>query len=131
MQAIRISGLEEFIETLPNKLNTDLGEKGFKLSGGQKQRLGIARAFYTNPKLVILDEATSALDSETENSIASMLSEFKGKITIVTIAHRLSTIVNADKVYYLEKGKILADGKFEEVRKKVPNFDRQANLMGI
>lgn len=130
-QAIRISGLEEFIETLPNKLDTDLGEKGFKLSGGQKQRLGIARAFYTNPKLIILDEATSALDSETENRIATVLSEFRGKITIITIAHRLSTIVNADKVYYIENGQIIAGGKFEDVRKKVPNFDKQAQLMGM
>lgn len=130
-QAVRISGLEEFVESLPNKLNTDLGEKGFKLSGGQKQRLGIARAFYTNPKLIILDEATSALDSETENKISTVLSEFRGKITLITIAHRLSTIVNADKVYYLESGKIIASGKFEDVRRKVPNFDKQAQLMGM
>jgi len=93
--------------------------------------LGVARALLTNPKLLVLDEATSALDGETENQIASAINEMKGSVTVVLIAHRLSTVRSADRVIYMQGGKILAEGSFEEVRERVPNFDKQARLMGL
>ena len=108
-----------------------MGERGTTLSGGQRQRLGIARALFTKPKLLILDEATSSLDSETELSITNSILSLRGTMTIVVIAHRLSTIKNADKIYYVEDGKILAQGSFQEVRELSINFDNQAKLMGL
>jgi ABC-type multidrug transport system fused ATPase/permease subunit len=102
-----------------------------QLSGGQRQRLGIARALFTAPKLLILDEATSALDAETESLISQTIKELKGKCTVILIAHRLSSVMNADKVIFMENGKITAEGTFSEVRKLSPNFEKQAKLMGI
>lgn len=110
---------------------TYLGERGSNISGGQRQRIGIARALYTKPKLIVLDEATSALDGETELLITNSLEALGGQTTLVTIAHRLSTVRNADLVVYMENGQILATGTFVEIRDQVPNFDRQANLMGL
>ena len=101
------------------------------MSGGQRQRLGIARALSTKPKLIILDEATSALDAETENLLSKALTQLKGQSTIVMIAHRLSSVRSADKLIYLENGKIKAIGNFDEVRQKVPNFEIQAKLIGL
>lgn len=130
-RAIRIARLEEYIATLPEGLETELGDRGVKLSGGQRQRLGIARALYTNPKLIVFDEATSALDGVTEQVITDSLLELKGDVTMIMIAHRLSSIRKADKVAYLEEGKIVAVGTFEQVRKAVPNFELQALAMGL
>jgi len=129
--ALRNSQLLDLINNLADKAKTVLGENGHQLSGGQKQRLGLARALYTSPKLLILDEATSALDSETEGAITDSLSELQGKVTLIVIAHRLSTVRRADRVIYLENGKILADEAFDALRKKIPNFDQQAKLMGL
>jgi ABC-type multidrug transport system fused ATPase/permease subunit len=124
-------GLLNYLDNLPNGLDTNVGERGSRLSGGQRQRLGIARALITNPKFLILDEATSALDSESENQISKFIGELRGNSTILVIAHRLSTVTSADKVLYLEDGRIIACGTFVEVREKVPNFDIQASLMGL
>jgi ABC-type bacteriocin/lantibiotic exporter with double-glycine peptidase domain len=93
--------------------------------------LGIARSLLTNPKILILDEATSALDGETEQSITDKLLKLRSSTTLIVIAHRLSTVMNADRVIYLEDGALLAQGSFEAVRNSVPNFDRQAQLMGL
>ena len=112
-------------------LDTTVGERGFRFSGGQRQRLGIARALYAHPKLLVLDEATSALDAETELAIIQTLQELEGSVTTITVAHRLATVRHADEVLYLEDGKILAKGSFEEVRTSVTNFDRQASLLGL
>ncbi len=112
-------------------LDTRVGDRGARISGGQRQRLGIARAMFTKPNLLVLDEATSSLDGETEANISDAIHDLKGAVTIVMIAHRLSTIRECDVVYYLENGELLAEGDFEEVRKKVTNFDHQANLMGL
>ena len=130
-EAIKVAQLSEFVETLSLGIDTQVGERGAKISGGQRQRLGIARAMFTKPKLLVLDEATSALDGETEANISDAISALKGSVTVVMIAHRLSTVRHADLVVYLEEGKILAQGSFEEVRSKVPGFDRQAQLMGL
>lgn len=129
--AIKSAQLLDFVNTLPEGINTKIGEKGARLSGGQRQRLGIARALYTNPKLLILDEATSALDAETEALLSQSIHSLRGKVTVIMIAHRLSTVKEADQIIYLESGNILASGKFEEVRKQIPKFDAQAQLLGL
>lgn len=129
--ALSIAGLENLVDNLSAGLDTILGDNGFKLSGGQRQRIGIARALYNLPSLLIMDEATSALDAGTEDEITKTLHELKKEITLITIAHRLSTVRDADCVYYLNNGQIEARGTFEYVRELVPNFDKQANLMGL
>ena len=129
--AIRTASLTEFVAGLPEGLNTNLGERGAKISGGQRQRIGIARALFTKPRLLVLDEATSALDGGTEESISTDIHKLKGSTTVVLIAHRLSTVRDADLVLYMDNGEIVARGTFEEVRYAVPDFDRQAKLMGL
>ena len=130
-EAVNFAELGDVVRELPNGLDTEIGERGIKLSGGQRQRLGIARALFSKPQLLVLDEATSSLDSETELKISKAIQNLKGKVTVVIIAHRLSTVRKADKVYYLEDGKIKASGSFEEVRKISPEFDQQAKLLGL
>jgi ATP-binding cassette subfamily C protein len=129
--SLKIAQLENFVKSLPLGLNTLVGDKGAKLSGGQRQRLGIARAFYSNPELVILDEATSALDAETEQALSTAIQSLRGSVTLIVVAHRLSTIKNADLVCYLDRGSIAALGTFEEVKDQVPDFNKQINLMKI
>ena len=131
MDAIKISQLDSYLANLPDKENSKVGDRGAGMSGGQRQRLGIARALFTKPKLLVLDEATSSLDGETEANVSAAIRTLKGNVTVILIAHRLSTVREADQVVYLEEGKILATGNFEEVRAAVPNFDRQASLMGL
>jgi ABC-type multidrug transport system fused ATPase/permease subunit len=131
LECLRLAHLEEFVLGLPGGLEARVGENGTQLSGGQRQRLGIARALFTNPKLIVLDESTSALDAETEAAVSEAIVSLKGEITIVMIAHRLSTVRKADQVYYLSDGKLLASGTFDEVRNAVPNFNEQAILMGL
>jgi ABC-type multidrug transport system fused ATPase/permease subunit len=130
-EALKLSNLEDYVQSLPQGLFTKVGDRGHKLSGGQRQRLGIARALFTNPKLLVLDEATSSLDAQTESDITEAIKSLKGKTTIIMIAHRLSSVRNADQVIFMNNGMIESIGTFEEVRKKVPNFDKQANLMGL
>ena len=130
-KAIKRAQLKELVEGFPEGLNTRVGDAGNRLSGGQRQRLGIARAMLTEPKILILDEATSALDGESESKISLALSEMRSQTTVVLIAHRLSSLRNADRVLYLNDGRIQAEGSFDEVRKIVPDFDNQAKLMGL
>lgn len=129
--SLKVAQLEDYVATLPEGLETQVGERGAKISGGQRQRLGIARAMFTRPHLLVLDEATSALDGKTESNISEAIHGLRGSTTVVLIAHRLSTVRNADIVVYLSAGKVLATGTFEEVRNLVPDFDRQAKLMGL
>jgi ATP-binding cassette subfamily C protein len=131
LHALKVAHLDKFIQTLPQGLETNVGDRGTKLSGGQRQRLGIARAVVTKPRLLVLDEATSSLDGQSESDITDSINDMRGEITVILIAHRLSTVKNADKVVYLEGGLIVSTGTFEEVRKNVPNFERQASLMGL
>ena len=131
VEALRVAQLYEFVKNLENGLDSQVGDRGTKISGGQRQRLGIARAMFTKPQLLVLDEATSSLDGETEANISDSINAMKGNVTVVMIAHRLSTVRNADLVVYLENGSIIATGSFESVRNQVPDFDRQAQLMGL
>ena len=129
--ALRKAHLFDHVSGLENGVNSYVGDKGTKLSGGQRQRLGIARALVSQPKLLILDEATSSLDGKSEADISDSINEFRGEVTTIIIAHRLSTIRTADKVIYMNKGKIEFVGTFDEVRQNVPEFDNQAKLMGL
>ena len=128
-ECLRQAQMLDFVESLPSGLDTQIQDFESQLSGGQQQRLGIARALFTKPKLIMLDEATSALDGKTETEISDAIHSLKGQVTLVVIAHRLSTIRNADQVIYMKDGKITATGKFEEVRNSVPDFEKQVKLM--
>lgn len=130
-EALRRAQLEAYVLGQSEGLDAQIGERGLRLSGGQRQRLGIARALYARPRLLVLDEATSALDAETEQSIADMLSALKEDVTTVVIAHRLSTVRDSDMVVYLEDGKAVATGKFDQVCAQIPALRRQSDLMGL
>lgn len=129
--ALTLAQLNSFVESLPGGADAKTGDRGSRLSGGQRQRLGIARAMFTKPNLLVLDEATSSLDGETEAALSAAILKMKGKVTIVMIAHRLVTVKNADLVVYMDAGKIIATGTFDEIRELVPDFDRQAEIMGL
>lgn len=130
-EALERAHLADFLRDQREGLDTMIGERGVRLSGGQRQRLGIARALYTRPRLLVLDEATSALDAETEAAIIQTLDELEGEVTTITIAHRLATVRRADQLLYLENGHTRAQGTFDEVRAQVSDFDRQASLLGL
>lgn len=123
--------LTEEVSLLPNGIHGLLADSGSNLSGGQKQRLGIARALLTKPKVLFLDEATSNLDGQTEEKVSSAIKSIRNSASIFMIAHRLSTVASADRIIYLESGGIKATGTFQEVRHSVPDFERQAQLMGL
>jgi ABC-type multidrug transport system fused ATPase/permease subunit len=131
VNALKKAELNEYLDT--NEIISDLniGDDGGKLSGGQRQRIGIARALLTNPKILVMDEATSSLDAQTEDNIAKAINRAKENSLVIVVAHRLATVRRADLVIYLENGQVKAQGSFDEVRKLVPDFDSQAQLMGL
>lgn len=114
-KAVSAAKLDNFISSLPNGLDTFVGERGVRLSGGQRQRIGIARALYHDPQVLVLDEATSALDNETEKEVMDAVNDLHGKKTILIIAHRLSTVKNCDTLYRMNQGEIIDEGSFEHV----------------
>lgn len=130
-QALADAELLNYVESLPEGMWTDIGEHADSLSGGQAQRLGLARALYTQPRLIILDEATSALDAATEASISSSIRDLGGDSTVIVIAHRLSTIQHADVVFVMEDGHVVAKGTFRQVRKAVPMIEEYVQLMSF
>ena len=121
-EAAKLSYSSEFIDNLPKKINTFIGENGVRLSGGEKQRISIARAILKKSKIILLDEATSSLDAETENKIQDAINFLtKGRTTLV-IAHRLSTILNSDKIYVIDGGKVIGEGKHEDLLKNSETY---------
>jgi ATP-binding cassette subfamily C protein len=130
-EALEGAQLAAHVRSLPNTIRSDLGSHSDALSGGQVQRLGLARALYTKPNLVVLDEATSALDAATEASIATAIRNLGSQTTVIVIAHRLSTIQHADQVHVMENGRILASGTFKQIRKRVPMIEEYVKLMSF
>jgi ATP-binding cassette subfamily C protein len=131
LKALAHAHLREEVLALPEGINTDLGKYQDGLSGGQIQRLGLARALYSEPGLLVMDEATSALDAKSEAEIAKALDQMRGKVTVVLIAHRLNTVQHADKVFLIEDGKLNDQGTFQELLRRNPSIDRLVQLMKI
>jgi ABC-type multidrug transport system fused ATPase/permease subunit len=131
LEALRLAHLEELILEIPEGLDTPLGKLQDGLSGGQMQRLGLARALYTTPGLLVMDEATSALDAESEAEIQKALDDMRGKVTVVLIAHRLNTIQHADKVILVEEGRVKDSGTFKELINRNPSVERVVDLMRV
>jgi ABC-type dipeptide/oligopeptide/nickel transport system ATPase component len=129
--AVKSAQLDDFLEQLPEGLNTHFGVSGTELSGGQKQRIGIARALYSDPKIILMDEATSALDAETEHAIINILEGLDTNTTVIFIAHRLSSIRNFPRIMYFEDGALKEDGSFDHIRSRVPRFANQIRLLGL
>lgn len=129
--AIESAFLSEFIATLPDGVNTSVGKQVDSLSGGQIQRIGVARALYSQPRLLILDEATSGLDAASEAFISASLRTLHGKVTVIVIAHRLSTVQHADVVHLLENGRVKASGDFKTVKATVPMVAEYVKLMSF
>lgn len=123
--------LWDVIENRDGQMRGRIGERGMSLSGGQRQRLGIARALYSDPLILVLDEATSALDTKTESKVTEAIRNLKGEVTIVSVAHRLSTIRDSDVVCFMQDGTIADRGTFDELVERVPNFAEQAQLAGL
>lgn len=126
--ALKVAQLEQFTQDLPEGLNTHVGENGVRLSGGQRQRLGIARALYHDPEVLILDEATSALDTETEKEVSREIEELSGQKTLLIVAHRLSTIKKCDVIYFMESGTVTDSGTFDELLSNNASFKQMASL---
>jgi ABC-type multidrug transport system fused ATPase/permease subunit len=130
-EVLALVKLDKYLLNTRSGLETTVGEHGVKLSGGQRQRLGLARALYSNPSLIVLDEATSALDGETESLITRTLDEMHGKVTTLVIAHRLSTIIGSDSILFIQSGKVEAQGSFEDLKQENSSFAKQAKIMGL
>lgn len=124
IKACEMACLDDFINALPDKYDTIVGEGGVTLSGGQRQRLAIARAFIQKTEIILFDEATSALDNVTQNKIQKAIENLQKKYTILIIAHRLSTIINSDKILFLDDGKVIASGNHEELLKSCPKYKK-------
>jgi len=129
--ALQSANLQALVSSLPQGIDTQLGKLQDGLSGGQIQRIGLARALYLQPSLLVMDEATSALDAESEAEIRNALDAMKGKVTLVIIAHRLNTIQHVDEVFYLERGKIKDSGKFQELVSRNPSIAKTVSLMRV
>lgn len=129
--ALAQAQLLETIEGRPGGIDAMVGERGLALSGGQRQRLGIARALYVQPLVLVLDEATSALDTATEAAIVDALRELRGDLTIISVAHRLATIRDADRIHFMSAGRVTESGTFSELVRSVPEFAAQARLAGL
>ena len=124
LTAIKLSALDEFVNTLPKGINTKVGESGIKLSGGQKQRLAIARAMLRRSPIILFDESTSSLDNFAQEEVKNSIDKIKGTSTIIIVAHRLSTIKDSDIIFFLDSGKIIDQGTFDYLYQNNENFQR-------
>lgn len=130
-ESLRMANLWDVIKDLPRGVDTDLGKHSDSLSGGQLQRLGLARAFYSKPSLIVMDEGTSGLDAVSEAEIGKSLASLRGRVTVILVAHRLNTVKNADQVFVIEDGKLAASGTFAEVLKANPGIANAAKLVTL
>jgi len=126
--ALAFAQLDQVVASLPDGLDQVIGEGGIQLSGGQRQRIGVARALYHRPRVLVFDEATSALDNETEFKLTEVLDALRGRWTTLTVAHRLSTVRRCDRLCYVEGGRVVAEGTFEQLDERIPNFARLVEL---
>jgi ABC-type bacteriocin/lantibiotic exporter with double-glycine peptidase domain len=127
--ALEISNCNEFINNLPNKMDTVIGERGSSLSGGQKQRIALARALIRKPEILILDEPTSALDLESEKFIINSLNKISGSMTIIIVTHKLSILKNIENIYFLSNGRIIEKGSYKDLTSdKNSKFSKFLNL---
>jgi ATP-binding cassette subfamily C protein len=124
--AVEAAHLSEFVDGLPDGLDTEIGDRGVPISWGQRQRIGIARALYHNPDVLVMDEATASLDNATERAVIAAVEALKGERTIIMIAHRLSTVENCDRLYLLKGGRLVESGKYDDLLKRSPEFRAMA-----
>lgn len=128
LECLRMARLDTLVAEMPQGIHTQIGERGTRLSGGQRQRLGIARALYHRPSVIVMDEATSALDNETEDQIIQTIQSLRGELTTIMVAHRLSTVRDVDQLIFLENGRVTARGTFQDVRRMNPRFEELVRL---
>ena len=126
--SLRLAQLDEFVRSLPQGIETTVGERGVRISGGQRQRIGIARAVYHDPQVIVMDEATAALDNETERLFMEALTGLSGQKTIIVIAHRLTTVQQCDKIFFLKDGKLVSEGKYLELSRDCQEFRKMAGV---
>jgi ABC-type multidrug transport system fused ATPase/permease subunit len=131
LRALELANLAEIVQELPEGIHTDLGTQRDSLSGGQLQRIGLARALYFKPGLLILDEATSALDANSEQSIVESLAEIRKETTVLIVAHRLNTIQHCDNVFVLESGRLTDSGTFPDLVARNPRVRALVEIMRI
>ncbi len=127
IDVLKSANIWDFVQELPDKLDSKLGENGIKVSGGQKQRIAIARALLKNSKVILFDEATSALDNINQDKIKDTIKTLSHDHTIVIIAHRLSTVIDSDNIIFLNNGKILAQGKHKQLMTKCSEYRKLYN----
>jgi ABC-type multidrug transport system fused ATPase/permease subunit len=131
MEALEKAQLSSLVEARQHGIDERIGERGMSLSGGQQQRLGIARALYSDPLVLVLDEATSSLDTKTEDDVVQAIKALHGEVTLIAVAHRISTIKDYDQICYLDRGRILGKGTFSELAASLPQFGLQVQLAGL
>jgi ABC-type multidrug transport system fused ATPase/permease subunit len=130
-QSLEQAQLWDIVEAREGAIDARVGERGMSLSGGQRQRLGIARALYADPLVLVMDEATSALDTQTESEVIGAINSLGGDITKIVVAHRLATIMHSDQIFFMREGALVGNGTFEELIARFPDFARQAELAGL